>query len=240
MAQRAHIAVVDDHEEIRELLAQRLDQEGFRVTTLPDGTALHRTIDEGVPDLVVLDLMLPEESGLSLCRTLRDRHPNLPIVILTARGEEVDRIVGLELGADDYMAKPFSTRELVARIRAVLRRSGQVGSVPNRRASPAYRFEGWRLSTVQRELVGEDGTAIPLSTAEFNLLVTFCDHPHQILARETLLELTKGHASYVFDRSIDTQISRLRRKLGDDAKSPRLIKTIWGGGYVFAADVIQE
>ena len=188
-------------------------------------------------DLVVLDLMLPGEDGLSLCRALR-AELNIPIIMLTAKSDEIDRVVGLELGADDYVAKPFGSRELIARIRAVLRRSLDRAETTNR--SKHYRFDRWRLDANARELLREDGVAIPLSTGEYDLLIVLIERPNRVLTREQLLDLAGRSSVDVLDRSIDTQISRLRKKLEIDAADPKIVKTVWGGGYVFTPTVSCE
>jgi two-component system OmpR family response regulator len=208
----------------------------FRVSTAEDGKAMRRVLEKSRIDLVILDLMLPGEDGLVLCRELRARS-NIPIVMLTAMGEETDRIVGLEMGADDYVPKPFNPRELLARVKAVLRRAQ---SLPEQGKAPeqgVLQFAGWTFDLARREIVSEDGVAVPLSTGEFDLLATFVSHPRHVLSRDQLLDLTRGREAVPFDRSIDTQVSRLRRKIEKDAKDPQIIKTVWGGGYVFTPEV---
>jgi two-component system, OmpR family, response regulator len=230
----AHIAIVDDHKDIRELVGRYLAQQGYRVSAAESAAALRRLLDRSAFDLVVLDIMMPGEDGLSLCRDLRAT-TDLPIILLTAVTQETDRIIGLEMGADDYVTKPFNPRELLARIKAVLRR---VHSLPPRRGhqrAKAIRFDGWTFEVNRRELVDEDGVAVPLSTAEHRLLCAFLDHPGVVLTRDQLLDLTVGRTADVFDRSIDNQVSRLRRKIEADPKNPTLIKTHWGGGYSFTA-----
>ena len=227
-----HILVVDDHREIRDLVARFLSEHGMRVTKAADGRAMRRALDEHRVDLVVLALMLPGEDGLTLCRDLRAKS-TLPVVMLTAMGEETDRIVGLEMGADDYIAKPFNPRELMARIKAVLRR---VQTLPESDAPPdqtEIAFEHWTINTAKRLLQNSDGVIVPLSTGEFNLLMTFIRHPGHVLNRDQLIDLMHGRESTPFDRSIDTQVSRLRKKLEIDPRNPEIIKTVWGGGYVF-------
>jgi two-component system OmpR family response regulator len=189
-------------------------------------------------DLILLDLMLPGEDGLSLCRALR-AESHIPIIMLTAKGDEVDRVIGLEMGADDYLAKPFGSRELIARIRAVLRRSQDRGSAATGRQPRRYRFDRWQLDTGARELLGDDGVILPLSTAEYDLLIVFVERPQRVLSRDQLLDLARGRAN-ALDRSIDTQVSRLRRKLERDPGDPKLIKTVWGGGYMFMPAVSQQ
>jgi two-component system OmpR family response regulator len=234
-----HILIVDDHREIRELVGRALVREGFRVSTAADGKAMRKVLADSRIDLILLDLMLPGEDGLSLCRAIR-ADSAIPIIMLTAKGEEIDRVIGLEMGADDYLAKPFGSRELVARIRAVLRRgriepqAGESGRGPKR-----YRFDGWLLNTESRDLLGDDGVTVPLSTGEYELLLALVERPQRVLTRDQLLDLTRGRAAAAFDRSIDTQISRLRKKLERDPAEPRIIKTIWGGGYMFTPSVNQ-
>lgn len=234
-----HILVVDDHSEIRDLLKRFLEQHGMRVSCARDGKEMKRLLDEREFDLLVLDLMMPGEDGLTLCRELRVKS-RLPIIMLTAMGEETDRIIGLEMGADDYLAKPFNPRELLARIKAVMRRTQvEIQSVPEA-LTRDLRFDRWLLDINRRELVDEEGVGMSLSTAEFDLLKVFLERPQRVLSRDQLLDLARGREAVAFDRAIDTLVSRLRRKLERDPKNPELIKTIWGGGYLFAADVTQE
>lgn len=239
MESSPHILVVDDHREIRELLSKYLRQHGLRVTTAEGGEAMRRVLRAGAVDLVVLDIMMPGEDGLTLCRHLRET-TELPVIMLTAVAEDTDRVIGLEMGADDYVTKPFNPRELLARIKAVLRRTQSLP--PQRQPLAANRigFERWTLDSAQRELIGEDGIAVPLSTAEFQLLMAFLSHQKMVLNRDQLLDLTRGREAQVFDRSIDNQVSRLRRKLEADPARPMLIKTVWGGGYMFTADVSRS
>lgn len=234
-----HILVVDDHSEIRDLLKRFLEQHGMRVSCARDGKEMKRLLDEREFDLLVLDLMMPGEDGLTLCRELRVTS-RLPIIMLTAMGEETDRIIGLEMGADDYLSKPFNPRELLARIKAVMRRT-QAESLPvPETLTRDLRFDRWLLDVNRRELVDEEGVGMSLSTAEFDLLKVFLERPQRVLSRDQLLDLARGREAVAFDRAIDTLVSRLRRKLERDPKNPELIKTIWGGGYLFAADVTQE
>lgn len=234
-----HILVVDDHSEIRDLLKRFLEQHGMRVSCARDGKEMKRLLDEREFDLLVLDLMMPGEDGLTLCRELRVKS-RLPIIMLTAMGEETDRIIGLEMGADDYLSKPFNPRELLARIKAVMRRT-QAESLPAPETlTRDLRFDRWLLDVNRRELVDEEGVGMSLSTAEFDLLKVFLERPQRVLSRDQLLDLARGREAVAFDRAIDTLVSRLRRKLERDPKNPELIKTIWGGGYLFAADVTQE
>ncbi|MBI3897881.1 MAG: response regulator [Gammaproteobacteria bacterium] len=234
-----HILVVDDDVEIRELLTEYLQKNGFAVTAAGDGRQMRAALAVTPVDLIVLDLMLPGEDGLMLCRDLRATGASaVPILMLTARGEETDRIVGLEMGADDYLAKPFAARELLARIRTVLRRTRMLP--PNLRSSePArwFAFGEWMLDTTARHLLDATGTVISLSGAEYRLLRVFLDHPQRVLNRDQLLNLTQGREADIFDRSIDLLVSRLRQRLGDGAREPRYIKTVRNEGYVFAAVV---
>ncbi len=236
MAKQDHILVVDDDAEIRGLLREYLEKQGYRVTAVADGKGLWTATDAARPDLVILDLMLPGEDGLALCRDLRARS-NLPVIMLTARGEETDRIVGLELGADDYVSKPFNPRELLARIKSVLRRTRSLPENLQPEAMSSFRFAGWTLDTLSRNLTSPDGVVVPLSGTEFRLLRIFLDHPNRVLTRDQLIDLMLSRDAAPFDRAIDVQVSRLRRRLGEDAKEPAIIKTVRGGGYVFAARV---
>jgi two-component system OmpR family response regulator len=240
MPSASHILIVDDHHEIRELVSRALAKEGFRVSVAADGRAMRQVLADSRIDLILLDLMLPGEDGLSLCRSLRTQS-NVPIIMLTAKGDEVDRVIGLEMGADDYLPKPFGSRELVARIRAVLRRSRESGAAPGSAEQPKhYRFDRWRLGPGRRELVRDDGTVVPLSTGEYDLLIAFVERPQRVLSRDQLLDLARGRAATALDRSVDTQVSRLRRKLEDDPTNPSIIKTVWGGGYMFTPAVSHE
>ncbi|HDN9026047.1 MULTISPECIES: response regulator [Aeromonas] len=233
-----HILVVDDHSEIRDLLKRFLEQHGLRVSCARDGKEMKRLLEDREFDLLVLDLMMPGEDGLTLCRELRVKS-NLPIIMLTAMGEETDRIIGLEMGADDYLAKPFNPRELLARIKAVMRRTQADNQPAAETLTRDLRFDRWLLDVNRRELVDEDGVGLSLSTAEFDLLKVFLERPQRVLSRDQLLDLARGREAVAFDRAIDTLVSRLRRKLERDPKNPELIKTIWGGGYMFSADVTQ-
>jgi two-component system OmpR family response regulator len=238
MEASAHVLVVDDHREIRELLAKYLARHGLRVSAAENAAKARRLLEASAIDLVVLDIMMPGEDGLSLCRHLRET-TDLPVIMLTAMAEETDRVVGLEMGADDYVVKPFAPRELLARIKAVLRRANSLPPGRERPAAGTIRFDRWTLNLGQRELVGEDGVAVPLSTGEFLLLRALVDHPRMVLSRDQLLDLTRGRAANLFDRSVDNQVSRLRKKTEVDPRRPALIKTVWGGGYMLAADVTR-
>ena len=235
-----HIAVVDDHQEIRELVARYLEQHGYRVTTAENAEAFRKQLAGASFDLVVLDIMMPGEDGLSLCRELRTS-TQLPVIFLTAMAEDTDRIVGLELGGDDYLTKPFNPRELLARIRAVLRRSKSAADGHEADVSHGdhVRFADKTLDVARQEVTGPDGVAVPLSSAEFRLLSVFLKHPGKVLSRDELLDLTSGREADVWDRSIDNQVSRLRRKIENDPKNPGLIKTHWGDGYCFTGKVVK-
>jgi two-component system OmpR family response regulator len=231
-----HILIVDDDADIRALLRGYLERNGMRAEAVADGRGLRAALANGRFDLVVLDLMLPGEDGLALCRDLR-AHSNLPVIMLTARGEETDRIVGLEMGADDYVPKPFNPRELLARIKAVLRRSRALP--PDAALAPArsVRFSGWTLDLATRQLTSPVGVVVPLSGGEYRLLRVLVEHPNRVLSRDQLLDLTQGRDAAPFDRSIDVQVGRLRRRLGDSATQPVLIQTVRGEGYLLAAGV---
>ena len=239
MDTNSHILVVDDDREIRTLLAEYLDANGFRTLTATNGADMRKVLDESRVDLIVLDLTLPGEDGLTLCRNLRAQS-NVPVIMLTARGEPLDRILGLEMGADDYLAKPFEPRELFARIRSVLRRTQALPPSMMRPEAKTMHFSGWTLDLTARHLLNAEGVVVALSGAEFRMLKVFLDHPNRILNRDQLLELTQGREADPFDRSVDIQISRLRQKLGDDARTPTIIKTIRNEGYVLATAVTSE
>ncbi|MGQ0544198.1 MAG: response regulator [Betaproteobacteria bacterium] len=234
MERPAHILVVDDDPEIRGLLGEYLERNGFRVSRATDGRDMRRLLQASRPDLVVLDVMLPGEDGLSLCRDLRSSS-RLPVIMLTARSDELDRIIGLEMGADDYLAKPFNPRELLARINSVLRRARALP--PAQGLAHRLRFAGWTLDLAARQLTAPDGVVVSLSGAEFRLLAVFVEHPNRVLDRNQLMDLALGRENSPFDRSIDVQVSRLRARLRDDGREPRIIKTVRSEGYVFAAAV---
>jgi two-component system OmpR family response regulator len=236
MATQDHILIVDDDAEIRGLLGDYLRKNGYRVTTAANGREMRAAMDPARPDLVILDLMLPGEDGLALCRDLR-AGSNLPVIMLTARGEETDRIVGLEMGADDYVPKPFSPRELLARIKSVLRRARSLPENLAPEPAGAFLFAGWTLDIATRNLVSPGGVVIALSGTEFRLLRIFLEHPHRVLTRDQLIDLMLSRDAGPFDRAIDVQVSRLRRRLGEDGRESALIKTVRGQGYVLAADV---
>ena len=231
-----HILVVDDDREIRDLLGRFLRRHGYRVESAADGRQMFAALGAGRFDLIVLDLMLPGEDGLSLCRRVR-ADSSLPVIMLTAVGEDTDRIVGLEVGADDYLGKPFNPRELLARIRAVLRRTTEGLRRPEENPSKRLEFQGWSLDTARRRLQAPSGEPVVLTAGEFSLLLAFLEHPGRVLTRDQLLDLTRGREAGPFDRSVDIQVSRLRRKIEGDPKRPELIKTVRSGGYVFAGTV---
>ncbi len=232
----SHILVVDDHRDIRETLARYLIKNGLKATSAENAAQARKVLKAASIDLVVLDIMMPGEDGLSLCRHLVETE-STPVILLTAMAEDTDRVIGLEIGADDYVTKPFNPRELLARIRAVLRRTSLVPKERDPVGQDLFRFEGWSLNAGRRELTDPDGVSVPLSTGEFQLLCAFLKRPNMVLNRDQLLDLTSGRAPAVFDRSVDNQVSRLRRKIEADPKEPKLIKTVWGGGYMFAAQV---
>lgn len=231
-----HILVVDDNRDIRESLAQFLKKNGRRATAVDSAEAARKAIKENRVDLMILDIMMPGEDGLSLARHIRETN-HIPVILLSARAEDVDRIIGLEVGADDYVTKPFNPRELLARIDAVLRRTHALPPEAQSPSGEALRFDRWTLKVAERELVGDDGETHELSTGEYRLLLTFLQRPKIVLSRDQLLDLAFERGTDVFDRAVDTQVSRLRRKIESDARSPKLIKTVWGGGYVFTAPV---
>lgn len=237
MDQTPHILVVDDDRDIRDLLARFLVKHGMRVTTAKDAAEAEARLSQARIDLMVLDLMMPGEDGLSLTQRLRAKGIGIPIIMLTAMGEDTDRIVGLEMGADDYLPKPFNPRELLARAKAVLRRAQ--APVPATITGARIAFAGWILDMATRGLTGPDGVLVALSAGEFDLLKAFVEHPRRVLSRDLLLDLARGRDAIPFDRSIDIQVSRLRRKLGDDSKESQLIKTVRGGGYLFTPEVVK-
>lgn len=231
----AHILIVEDDREISALVARYLSQNGMRPATARDGREMDRALRDGRFDLIVLDLNLPGEDGLSICRRLRQT-TTIPIIMLTARSEDVDRIIGLEMGADDYLGKPFNPRELLARIRAVMRR--QSGAQPDPDAPPgAFSFDGWTLNASKRELINPENVRVAVTGAEFDLLRVLCERPGRVLSRDILLDLTQGRTAAPFERSIDILISRLRQKIEREPREPELIKTIRSGGYLFTPAV---
>jgi two-component system OmpR family response regulator len=231
-----HVLVVDDAREIREPLVKYLQKNGHRALGAESAAAARKLMRTHAFDLVVLDIMMPGEDGLSFCRSLRETS-DVPVLFLTARGEEVDRIVGIELGADDYLVKPFNPRELLARVGAVLRRVNALP--PNREQTGGrVRFGRWILDMTRRELSDESGVGIALSSGEYRLLCALIERPNLTLTRDQLLDLTRGRDAAAFDRSVDNAIMRLRRKIEEDPRVPKIIKTVWGGGYVFAAEPV--
>lgn len=229
-----HVLVVDDDEEIRNLLGSFLTKHGYRVTAARNGKEMWEILASNKVELIILDVMLPGDDGLTLCRKLRETS-QIPVIMLTAMGEETDRIVGLEIGADDYLPKPFNPRELLARAKAVLRRSAS--STPAEGSGKAVKFAGWRLDFVRRELVSPEGAVTELTGGEYDLLVAFVEHPQRVLSRDQLLDFARGRAATPFDRSIDVQVSRLRRKLEGDPHREAIIKTVRGTGYLFVPKV---
>ena len=234
-----HILVVDDDREIRQMIADYLQKNGLRATAVADGREMRAVLDTHAVDLIVMDLMMPGEDGLTLTRNLRTgKHRAIPVLMLTARDDQTDRIIGLEMGADDYVAKPFAARELLARIKAVIRRTRMLP--PNLQVTEAARvlaFGRWRLDTTARHLLDPEGTVVALSGAEFRLLRVFLDHANRVLSRDQLLNLTQGRDAELFDRSVDLLVSRLRQRLGDGAREQSYIKTVRSEGYVFSMTV---
>jgi len=235
MNESPHILVVDDHRDIRDLVGRYLVKYGMRVTTADGGAEMRKVLKSAAIDLIVLDVMMPGEDGLSLTRYIGETS-RIPVILLTAMGEETDRIIGIEMGADDYLVKPFNPRELMARIKAVLRRTHELppGAAPD---TGRLTFAGWTFNPQTRELIDADGVDVALSSGEFQLLSAFVARPGMVLSRDQLLDLTRGRQAVPFDRAIDNQVSRLRRKIEADPKEPEIIRTVWGGGYVFAAGV---
>jgi two-component system OmpR family response regulator len=241
MKQETLIAVVEDDTEIRTLVAGLLSREGFEAVPCNGAAELDRLAERRRVDLIVLDLMLAGEDGLSICRRYRSGPVAIPILMVTAKGDDLDRIVGLEVGADDYLPKPFNPRELVARVRAILRRTRDVHQPPAAAAPPEiFQFCGWRLNSASRELRDPEGKLVDLTGAEFDMLMALVTHPQRVLNRDQLLDWTRGRSAAPFDRTVDVQLSRLRRKLGDNSKPPSVIKTIRGGGYLFSPQVQRE
>jgi two-component system OmpR family response regulator len=231
------ILLVDDDSEIRHLVSQLLRQHGYEVLLARDGGEMQAALDKGKVDLLLLDIMLPGKNGLELCRRIREQS-HVPVIMLTAMGDEADRVVGLEIGADDYLTKPFSPRELLARVRAILRRSAFLSEQAVAKGSGrVLRFSGWKLDLARRRLEAPDGMLIGLTTGEYEMLVVFAERANRVLSRDQLLDLTRGEEASPFDRSIDVQVSRLRRKIEPDPKTPSMIVTVRGGGYVFTPTV---
>ncbi len=249
MEKTLHILIVDDDREIRDLLSRFLQKHGFRASTAADGRDMRKILADAKIDLIVLDVMMPGETGLQICAQLRAQGipgpsgagaARTPIIMLTAAGEDTDRIVGLEMGADDYLPKPFNPRELLARIRAVLRRSEDGGrAIGEADTAMILSFDGWQLDLGARRLTGPEGNDIDLSAGEFDLLSALAQRPRRVLSRDQLLDLCKGRAAQPFDRSIDVQVGRLRRKVERDPAEPKIITTVRGGGYMFAPEVTR-
>jgi two-component system OmpR family response regulator len=231
-----HILLVEDDREIRTLVSRFLQGNDMRVSAVGDGRDMDRLLRDNRIDLVVLDVMLPGDNGLEICRRVRSSS-DLPVIMLTAKGEEIDRIVGLEIGADDYMTKPFNPRELLARIRAVLRRGGGAGKIEATRSGAVLAFDGWRLDPHVRQLHDPQGVRVALTGAEIELLLVLCERPRRVLSRDQLIDLTQGRGAAPFERSIDVLVSRLRQKMEQDPREPTLIQTIRGGGYMFSPEV---
>ncbi len=235
-----HVLVVDDDREIRALLKKFLAKHGFNVETAGDGREATKALRDWRIDLIVLDIMLPGEDGLQICRRVRAAS-NVPIIMLTAVGDEMDRIVGIEMGADDYLVKPFSPRELLARIKAVLRRTQSLPPGENQATSGSIAtFAGWSLNRTKRVLENADGVVVDLSGGEYDLLIAFLDHPQRVLNRDQLLDFSRGRVAAPFDRSVDVQVGRLRQKIEMDPKNPEIIKTVRGGGYIFTPSVEND
>jgi two-component system OmpR family response regulator len=238
MSDEPHILLIEDERDIRDPLAAYLAKNGVRVTKAEDAAVARGILAVHAIDLVLLDIMMPGEDGLSLAGFIRAT-TNIPVILLTAKAEEMDRVLGLEIGTDDYVTKPFSPRELLARIKAVLRRAGNnpVGTPVHAEDATGFAFDRWILRTGDRELVDAEGVAVPLSTGEYNLLHAFVTHPQRVLTRDQLLDLARGRELAAFERSVDNQVSRVRRKIEADPADPKIIKTVWGGGYMLSAAV---
>lgn len=240
MDQATLIAVVEDDPEIRSLVGKVLSRDGFDVELCSGADELDRAVERRRVDLIVLDLMLVGEDGISICRRYRADAAGIPILMVTAKGDDIDRIIGLEVGADDYLPKPFNPRELTARVRAILRRTRDIHRVPTSPSSEVFRFAGWRLDAASRMLRSPQGGIVELTGGEFDLLMVLLTHPQRVLNRDQLLDWTRGRSAAPFDRTIDVQLSRLRRKLEDVSKPPSVIKTVRGGGYLFSPAVERE
>jgi len=236
MANAIHILLVDDEASLREPLANYLTRQGYKVHQAGDASAARSLLNAYDFDIILLDIMMPGEDGLSLCRFVTGK-TDIPVIFISAKTEETERIIGLELGADDYVTKPFSPRELVARIKVVLRRAEKGGKKRAGSSGGVYQFSGWTLKCDRRSLTDADGVNISLSTGEYQLLLALVSRAGKVLNRDQLLDITQGREAHAFDRAIDNQISRLRRKIESDPKNPAIIKTVWGGGYVLAGEV---
>ena len=237
-----HILIVDDDKGTRDLLQTYMEENHLRVSAAADGKEMYQVLEKENVDLIVLDLMLPGDDGLTLCRNLRTspKTQSVPIIMLTARGGETDRVVGLEMGADDYMPKPFSARELLARIRSVMRRSRTEPVKEEKREISRYRFASWSLELKTQQLISPENVLVDLSRGELSLLTVLLSHPNQILNRDQIMEYHQGKEATAFDRSIDVQITRLRKRLKDNSKNPKIIKTVWGKGYILSCEVETE
>jgi two-component system OmpR family response regulator len=237
MSTNGHILVVDDDPEIGVALGEYLSHEGYRVSVAHNGSEMRRVIQEAPVDLIIMDVMLPKEDGLSLVRSLRAEHSGVAILMLTGRGETIDRVIGLEMGADDYLAKPFHLRELFARVKSLMRRAASSAVDTPPRSLLQANFAGWHINCGAREVLSPAGETVRLTSGEFDILVAFIANPNKVLSRDQLLDEARNREAGPFDRTIDVQIGRLRRKLNDDPRSPQLIKTVRGGGYIFTASV---
>lgn len=245
MSQKPHILLVDDEASIREPLAEYLESQQYRVTAAESAARARTFLRDHEYDIVLLDIMMPGEDGLSLCRHIAESK-DIPVIFLTAKGKSMDRIIGLEIGGDDYVTKPFDPRELVARIKTILRRMAKSQNIQNGQHAKngqnaqkdrLYHFAGWTLDIVRQRLTNADNVLVPISSAECKLLAVFVEHPEQVLNRDQLLDMAHGREAHLFDRAIDNQISRLRKKIEQDSRNPELITTIWGGGYCLAVKV---
>lgn len=236
MVNKTHILLVDDEASLREPLAEYLVKQGYKIQQAADASIARSLLNAYDFDIILLDIMMPGEDGLSLCRFITDK-TDIPVIFISAKTEETERIIGLELGADDYITKPFSPRELVARIKVILRRAEKGGASQNGTTGGAYQFSGWTLKCDKRSLVDAEGVNVSLSTGEYQMLLALVSRAGQILNRDQLLDITQGREAHAFDRAVDNQISRLRRKIEADPKNPEIIKTVWGGGYMLAGEV---
>lgn len=238
MTESPHILVVEDDREISRLVGRYLRENDCRVSFAADGRDMNDVLQSSRIDLIVMDVMLPGESGLNLCRKLRATS-NIPVIMLTAKAEELDRIIGIEMGADDYLSKPFNPRELLARIRAVLRRTQLATTAPGGVAPRLRTFDGWSMDCVARTLTDPDGNLVTLTSAEFDLLQALCERSGRVLSRDQLVDITQGRSAGAFERSIDVLVSRIRRKIERDPHRPKIVKTVRSGGYLFAPAVSQ-
>ncbi|NCN83254.1 MAG: response regulator transcription factor [Sphingomonadales bacterium] len=236
MTHKIHILLVDDEASLREPLAEYLIKQGYKVQQASDASIARSLLNAYDFDITLLDIMMPGEDGLSLCRFVTDK-TDIPVIFISAKTEETERIIGLELGADDYITKPFSPRELVARIKVILRRAERGGTKPLGTSGGGYQFSGWTLKSDKRSLIDADGVNVSLSTGEYQMLLALVSRAGKVLNRDQLLDITQGREAHAFDRAVDNQISRLRRKIESDPKNPEIIKTVWGGGYMLAGEV---